>query len=373
MTLTMLLLMLAACGSDEPQRPATPARRTILVYMVATNSLGNNQRDLQDLAEMDLAVAGGALDGCRLLVYRVGPESERPTLFEVKRDKRGQAVHTELAAYDNQPGASLTASRMREVVDDMLAMAPASEYGLVLWSHGTGWARSITTRNQMPRRRDFGDDNGVHMTLTELAHALPKATFEWIYADVCYMGCIEVAYELRQHCRRLVAYPTEIPAQGMPYDQTLPLLCRRTADLTGACRVTYELYNALTDQNRTFTGAVVDCTQLDALAELCHRIQADAVPMPTLSGMQYYNINGSRFFYDFMQYYRTICPQPLQSELETLYNNVVLYKAATPTIFNRVVIDPEHFSGLSTYIPSTSPGINDEYYNELAWAKAVFD
>ncbi len=372
MTLTMLLLMLAACGSDEPQRPATPARRTILIYMVATNSLGNNQRDLQDLAEMDLAVAGGSLDGCRLLVYRVGPESERPTLFEVKRDKRGQAVHTELAAYDNQPGASLTASRMREVVDDMLAMAPASEYGLVLWSHGTGWARSITTRNQMPRRRDFGDDNGVHMTLTELAHALPEATFEWIYADVCYMGCIEVAYELRRHCHWLAAYPTEIPAQGMPYDQTLPLLCQPVADLEGACRATYELYDAMTDHNRTFTCAVVDCTQLDALADVCRRIQAAALPLATTSGLQCYNINGSRFFFDLMQYYRAICPDELRGELEDIYNKVVLYKAATPTIFGRVLIDPAHFSGLSTYIPGTSPGVNETYYHELAWYRSVF-
>ena len=42
-------LVLAGCASDEPDVPAQPARRTILVYMIATNSLGGNQRDLQDL------------------------------------------------------------------------------------------------------------------------------------------------------------------------------------------------------------------------------------------------------------------------------------------------------------------------------------
>ena len=365
-----LLLMLVACGSDEPEQPQAPVRRTILVYMVATNSLGNNQRDLQDLAEMDQAVSAGDLNGCRLLIYRVGPESEHPTLFEVKQDKHGRAVHNELMAYDNSAGGSLTANRMHEVVDDMKAFAPASQYGLILWSHGTGWARSITTREAV-RRKDFGDDNGVHMTLTELAQGLPTGTFEWIYADVCYMGCVEVAYELRHHCRQFVAYPTEIPAQGMPYDQTLPLLCHTTSDLAGACRLTYEYYNAKTDQNRTFTGVVVNCTQLDALADVCRRIQANAIPLATVSGMQYYNINGSRFFYDFMQYYRAICPENLRGELDDTYSQTVTYKVATPTIFNRIIIDPDHFSGLSTYIPGTSPGVNESYYSNLAWARAI--
>ena len=137
-------------------------------------------------------------------------------------------------------------------------------------------------------------------------------------------------------------------------------------------RATYELYDAMTDHNRTFTCAVVDCTQLDALADVCRRIQAAALPLATTSGLQCYNINGSRFFFDLMQYYRAICPDELRGELEDIYNKVVLYKAATPTIFGRVLIDPAHFSGLSTYIPGTSPGVNETYYHELAWYRSVF-
>ncbi len=369
--LAMLALVLAGCKNDEPDTPPTPARRTILVYMVATNSLGNNHRDLQDLDEMDQAVEAGALDGCRLLVYRVGPESDYPTLFEIKQNKKGRAVHDELEAYAATEGASVTPARMREVIDDMRADAPASEYGLVLWSHGTGWAQSITTRAAAPRRL-FGDDNGAHMTLTELAQGIPAGLFRWIYADVCYMGCVEVAYELRDRCQQLVAYPTEIPAKGMPYDLTLPLLCKPTAQLAQACQATYDYYNVMTDQNRTFAGVVVDCTQLDAMADVCRRIQADARPLASTSGLQCYNINGSRFFFDFLQYYQTICPAELQDELTNIYNKAVVYKVATPAIFNRVLIDPAKYSGLSTYVPGTSPGVNDNYYAQLAWHQAVF-
>ena len=69
--------------------------------------------------------------------------------------------------------------------------------------------------------------------------------------------------------------------------------------------------------------------------------------------------------------FANICPEEMQAELLNIYNKVVIDKMATPTIFNRILIDQEHFSGLSTYIKGTSPGVNENYYWNLAWAKDV--
>lgn len=369
-TLLLAMIVLLTSCSDEPNEPAQPARRTILVYMIATNSLGSNNRDKQDLEEIDQAVTNGALNGCRLLVYRTANDGQVPTLFEIKLNK-GKVVHETLLTYGNANGVSVTPERMRQVVFDMKAEAPANEYGLVLWSHGTGWARSITTKPLTSTLKDFGEDNGSTMSLTDLATGIPTGVFEWIYADVCYMACVEVAYELRNHCHYFVGYTTEIPSQGMPYDQTLPLLCKDQADLTGACRATYNYYNAMTGQTRTFSGAVVDCSQMDALADVCHRIQQQGIELKTTTGLQCYNINSSHFFYDFLQYYQAICPEEMQAELLNIYNKVVIDKMSTPTIFNRILIDQNHFSGLSTYIKGTSPGMNETYYYNLAWATAI--
>lgn len=367
--LLAIFVGLASCSDDEP-KPEQNAKRTILIYMIATNSLGSNNRDKQDLEEIDQAVAAGTLNGCRLLVYRTANDGQVPTLFEIKLNK-GKVVHETLLTYGNANGVSVTPERMRQVVFDMKAEAPANEYGLVLWSHGTGWARSITTKPLTSTLKDFGEDNGSTMSLTDLAQGIPTATFEWIYADVCYMACVEVAYELRNHCHYFVGYTTEIPSQGMPYDQTLPLLCKDQADLIGACRATYNYYNAMTGQTRTFSGAVVDCSQMDALADVCHRIQQQGIELKTTTGLQCYNINSSHFFYDFLQYYQSICPDEMQAELLNIYNKVVIDKMSTPTIFNRILIDQNHFSGLSTYIKGTSPGVNETYYYNLAWATAI--
>ena len=369
--LCVIGLLTTSCQSEDPDAPVAPAKRTILVYMVASNSLGSNGRDKMDLDEMDRAVGQNALNGCRLLVYRIGTENDTPQLFEIKKDKLGNATHETLEVYDATRGASVTAARMSQVIADAKRHAPAQDYGLVLWSHGTGWAPSLTTKPNAPRRV-FGEDNGATMALDQLATAIPVGGFSWIYADVCYMGAIEVAYQLRHCCRYFVGYPTEIPGRGMPYELTLPYLCADQAQLAGACRETFEYYDIQTGANRTFSAVVVDCSYLDQMAQVCRLIQSSSHIQPSLTTLQCYNINGYRFLFDFMQYYLEMADASLANRMQDIFDKTVLYHVSTPMIFSRIIIDPEHFSGLSTYVLGTSPGVNDSYYRTLDWYHAVY-
>ena len=333
--LCVIGLLITSCQQDGPDTPEAPVKRTILVYMVASNSLGVNRRDQMDLDEMDRAVEHGELNGCRLLVYRIGPDDDIPLLFEIKKGWRGTAEHQTLVTYDGTKGASVTAARMSQVIADAKRLAPARDYGLILWSHGTGWAPSLTTRAAAPRRV-FGEDNGSTMALDQLAAAIPVGAFSWIYADVCYMGCVEVAYQLRSRCRYFVGYPTEIPGRGMPYELTLPYLCADQVQLDKACQETFDYYDIQ-------TGA-----------------------------LQCYNLNGYHFLYDFMQYYLEMADMSLGARMQDIYEKTVLYRIATPMIFNKIMIDQENFSGLSTYVLGTSPGVNDNYYRTLDWFHAVY-
>ena len=369
--LFVICLQLTSCQHEDPDAPVTPVKRTILVYMVASNSLGSNGRDQQDLDEMDRAVESDQLNGCRLLVYRIGRESDTPLLFEIKKGKRGLVVHETLETYDSTKGASVTAARMSKVIADAKLHAPAQDYGLILWSHGTGWAPSLTTRPNAPRRV-FGEDNGATMALDQLAAAIPVGGFSWIYADVCYMGAIEVAYQLRHCCHYFVGYPTEIPGRGMPYELTLPYLCANQVLLAQACQETYEYYDIQTGANRTFSAVVVDCSYLDQLASVCRLIQSSSNIQPSLTTLQCYNINGYRFLFDFMQYYLEMADSSLANRMQEIYDKTVLYRVSTPMIFNRIIIDQDHFSGLTTYVLDASPGINDSYYRTLDWFQAVY-
>ena len=186
------------------------------------------------------------------------------------------------------------------------------------------------------------------------------------------MGAIEVAYQLRNCCRYFVGYPTEIPGRGMPYELTLPYLCADQVQLDKACQETFDYYDIQTGANRTFSAVVVDCSYLDQLASVCRLIQMNSPVQPSLSTLQCYNLNGYHFLYDFMQYYLEMADMSLGARLQDIYEKTVLYRISTPMIFNRIMIDYDNFSGLSTYVLGTSPGVNDNYYRTLDWFHAVY-
>ena len=73
----------ASCG-DKKDEPQLPAKRTLLVYMIATNSM--NGQDAVDIAEMKTALATYAKSDCRLLIYRASYNQD-PQLIELKYNK----------------------------------------------------------------------------------------------------------------------------------------------------------------------------------------------------------------------------------------------------------------------------------------------
>ena len=140
--------VLGACGFDEPDNPEpvpeppTEVTRAVLVYMVANNSLGSSTVpgeeeygrgfDKSDLREMAKAAREGSLGANRLLVYHHAYLSE-PRIIEITPDGE-----RELKEYDTSE-LSVSTSRMTRVIDDFMELAPARNYGIVLWSHADGW------------------------------------------------------------------------------------------------------------------------------------------------------------------------------------------------------------------------------------------
>ncbi|MDE6490143.1 MAG: hypothetical protein K2L49_03185, partial [Muribaculaceae bacterium] len=221
-------LMLNACTSDEqPVLDSNQVSRTILVYIAATNSLGassNAYRDQADIQEMLEAAASSGFNGGRVIVYHHGYKSTNPVLLEITPEGA-----IELKAYDTAV-SSMDASRMADVISDARTAAPADEYGLILWSHGSGWLEDGI--DQSTEAYSFGEDREwlenssyrkTAMNVTTLADLLGNdRPFSFIYFDCCYMAGIEVVYELRNATDYIVASATELPADGMRYDLNLP-------------------------------------------------------------------------------------------------------------------------------------------------------
>lgn len=374
-TILMLIvttLLITSCSSDK--EVVGKSRRTVLVYMVATNSLGASKYDQQDLNEMDNAIANGNANNCRLLVFYVSYNSN-PYLFEIVK-KNGAAAHVTLKEY-SEDAKSTTKKRMTEVINDVFTDAPADDYGLVLWSHSDGWARTLSTLKVKGKNNykicDFGEDRGAKMEIDSLANAIPESMFSFIYADACYLGSVEVAYQLRKCTTYFISSAAELPVDGMPYDKNIPCFFENSPALIQACRNTYDYYNNLKEAKRTLTLSMVNCKKLDAVAEFCSKIQKNGKTLDDISALQHYNTYSPFIYYDFKQYYDGLCSTSAQTtEFASLVNDAVLYKASTPYIFNVLKIDPNHFCGLSTYILGTGSSTNENYYTTLDWYKKVY-
>lgn len=318
-------MMLNACSDDKqpdldpiPEPAEDPVSRTILVYMAANNSLGspnNSYRDQADIQEMLTAATSNGFNGGRVIVYHHAYKATRPVLLEITPEGA-----IELKSYDTET-SSMDAARMSEVISDTRQVAPADDYGLVLWSHGSGWIEdgitSGTTAYSFGEDREWLSDTNYRksaMNVTTLADLIGNdRPFAFIYFDCCYMSGIEVAYELRNATDYIIASATELPSDGMRYDLNLPLLFKQQPDVVGAAQTTFEQYDMLSDGDRTCTMSVIRCDALDGLAESTHDIYSSVTPITSVQGIQTFKTTSPYYYYDLEQYIEVCRRRPNSS------------------------------------------------------------
>ena len=384
--------LLAACsgGEDEPQPEPDPVPvppspevtgRTVLVYMVARNLLGTYEFDSADLEEMKEAASAGALGSNRLLVFH-SRRGEAPSLKEVSQDgiKVLKRYASDFMAVDE--------GNMRSVIADAKMWAPAEHYGIVLWSHANGWLQT-GIKSAAPQQRAFGDDSGRSMNVTTLARVLKGQEFDFVYFDCCFMGGVEVAYELRDVTPRIVASVSELPSAGMPYNLTLPYLMAEEADVEGAARATFNSYDALTGNARTCTMSVVDTSGLPVLAAAVRDIY-ELHPQLSEGAIEYLQQFVSRndrgfygLFYDLRHYLKELTGSApdmrlLYEEAVMKLNECMVFCANTPYLWQRDAYNSAAYEvridwhcGLSTYVVQSAESAATKGYDELSWWRDV--
>ncbi|MDE7407324.1 MAG: hypothetical protein K2M76_02790, partial [Muribaculaceae bacterium] len=329
---------------DEPK----PEARTILVYMVANNSLGHYDYDSDDITEMLTAAKAKAFNNGRLIVYRHRYNASQAELIEVTAD----GLKT-LKNYDINK-LSVSSERMSQVFADMKRLAPNEHYGLILWSHGSGWLENgvETASSSGISPLAFGDDerNGSEnwMNTSVLAQLTTPVGFDFIYFDCCYMGGIEVMYEMRNSTPYIVSSPTELPAYGMPYHKNLPLLFQLKPDLVGAAKNTFETYPTNTYMDVPCSMVVIDCAAINDLAIATKSLYSRAVSLSSGYAAQYLSSAITCYYFDWEDYVKNIAASESDfTTWQTALNNAILYKATSSHVR---YIPITRFGGLSTYI-----------------------
>lgn len=367
--LTIALLLLCACEKEEEPQVPLVAGRTVLVYFAADNNLSGSVEG--DIAAMEEGLLHTDMHNGNLLVY-VDKKGQSPQLLRLVQE--GDSIRRELIEEYAIDHASATAERLHQVLRQVTDSYPSDRYGLVLWSHGTAWL-PFDYKNYL---RSFGTDTGNHfMSVNDLTAALSDYHFDFLLFDACYMASLEVAYALRHCTDYLIASPTEVLADGFPYQLFMQDLFTPEANVVDIATQFYTYY-----QSSYGTVSVTKTAELADLATAYRVIfqgkseeELFAVPVQELQIMEYLTGN-IHALYDCADYVRQLATDAQYEEFQSCLDRAVIYKATTPksayAYAYGTYLPINRFSGLSIYVPQAELAELNSWYQQLEWYQAVY-
>lgn len=399
---------------DGPDVPVTPVGQTVFMFFPWSNSLLSDfKRTVED---MQTVVAQRSMKDERIMVFMATSEREA-VLFELKK-QNGRCLTDTLRRYSDRPFTSR--QWLTSLFSEVMTLAPASRYGMVVGCHGLAWVPVQGQRNARKRlgsqertdeednlykeekidkeelykeeRLDKEGDDLMHFEVqgpvttrfiggtypetqietTDLADAMADAGFhtEYILFDACYMSSVEVAYELKDVTHYLIASPTEVLSYGFPYT-TMGKHLLGTPNYKGIVDSYISFYSSY---NLPYgTVAVTDCTQLDALAAIAQQINAADAEQLVPNGVQIMDGYSPTLFYDLghlmsLKDAGTVLTAAFAEQLD----KAVPYKGHTGQYFTALKDEPvdiKHYSGLNTSQGSLNHMA--DRLSETAWYKAT--
>lgn len=406
---TLFIVVGVSCSNgdspDGPDVPVTPVGQTVFMFFPWSNSLLSDFR--RTVEDMQTVVAQRSMKDERIMVFMATSEREA-VLFELKK-QNGRCLTDTLRRYSDRPFTSR--QWLTSLFSEVMTLAPASRYGMVVGCHGLAWVPVQGQRNARKRlgsqERIDEEDNlykeeridkegepndlmhfevqgpvttrfiggtypETQIETTDLADAMADAGLhtEYILFDACYMSSVEVAYELKDVTHYLIASPTEVLSYGFPYI-TMGKHLLGTPNYKGIADSFISFYSSY---NLPYgTVAVTDCTQLDALAAIAQQINAADAEQLVPNGVQIMDGYSPTLFYDLghlmsLKDAGTVLTAAFAEQLE----KTVPYKGHTGQYFTALKdapVDIKHYSGLNTSQGSLNHMA--DRLSETAWYKAT--
>ena len=379
----MATLALVSCSKDDLE-PMPEPTRVLLVYVGTDNNLaGYEQEKLQALRD---GWTGKPTD--HIVVYR-DTRGAPARLMEISNLAPGEQPR-ELATYGIENSAS--PRTLTRVINEVIGLYPADSYGLLVFSHASGWLpegtfdelnRGILPSGQWNKTPDTHSrsiimDGSAEMELADFAAAIPDGVFDYIVLEACFTAGVEVAYELRDKAPYILASSAEIVHPGFApvYAQATKKLFSENLAGFGQDAYNHTLTYAGSNPQRSATLSVIRTAGLEALASYI-RDNCDFTREMDLAEVQRFDrLNVGHVFFDFGDYYSRLLDTDAQrAQLDRLIADCVRWKASTAVFmtqqpgYNGFTINSH--SGLTAYIPQTLFAAMNDAYKTLQWCRDI--
>ncbi len=401
-TIVVALRDYPSCRTEiDVWQHAAQCKETLLFYYLGTS--------LRSYFLTNLDMVERALDeqpSSKRIVTLLQTSANRAELYELYYDRFDKVTHRNFIKEVTLP-ATYTASMLADVWGEMMSVAPAKEYSLIVGSHGLAWIPKESTSPNAPLSaeafaeywrplpqsdmvRFIGEGNArTHINTTEIAEAtsMLNMAFRYIIFDACYMSNIESAYDMRNAAKYILASPCEILARGLPYDHIVPIMLgddetQPMLDRVAKCFVD-EAMAAETGRISACT-AVVKCDELEALATSFKKVYKSIAANFDISNLQAYDgINAwshpKHNFFDLMDFAKQGCTDSKAlATFEKCFDSCVSARYHTPSFYsayNNDMNDILRYWGVTTSLPilcdQSGPLDTVEKLQQTAWYKAI--
>lgn len=389
-------------------------KQTILVFLPWTG--GNSSIGLtEDLSKNIDSICAGikdkkGLNNTRVLVF-FSKNANNSTLFDLTyNDVTKEVSRTPIKTYEGS--AYNSANGFADILNEVRQNAEALNYALIIGGHGCGWscaddwinypnqAKSFNTQQTLsydtpfsgiqfgtdpdnPTTRFFGsvDRKENSIDLSTLVEGIKQSgiKMQYILFDVCYMGNVETAYELKDVTNYLVASSSEIMAKGIPYRLMWSYLNGTTPNYSSLVNGIVNFYK---NSNAPYCNmAAIDCRQLDALANVMKEINQKytfdtTIPLDSIQPLDGFLPHLS---YDMAVYVDSLRPNGyLKDQFSNQLKKTVKAAAHTDCAYTALKLYPEvtikikNYCGLSISDPSQHP-VAIRGKEKTGWWKATHE
>ena len=188
------------------------AKWVILVYFCADNDLSIYADAVKQTLEKT-----GSTDDVKILALIDKNGNNDTHLYEIQSGT-SQTISLSLInpSWTNELDMS-EKETLEEVFCFLIDNYAAENYSIILKSHGNGWETTLEDKSGRLRINELGD--ALKNIKTHL-----KADIHLIGFDVCSMGMVEVAYEIRESANVMVGSEMEIYWSEWPYEKSFTQL-----------------------------------------------------------------------------------------------------------------------------------------------------
>jgi len=402
--LSLVAFAFTSCRKAEEEEPLEPSR-TLLVYMVAENSLLTfSNTDIREMLSAKSTLASNQ----EILLFI--DNNKTPAIYRITNQTVGDYLENLTPEYTcSEDFNSCTEEALTNFLSYARKNTNSDSYGLLMWSHGTGWQPSIyyLDDRKFARRKAFGLDNGKNsssdigysMSITALHKGLQSwgARFDYLMFDCCFMQTVEMAYELRDVTKYIIGSPAEIPGPGANYTALMPALFGANYSQ----QIPEKYHNTYSNSQYGSLMSTVDCDALEQLAFATRKVvqahKQEILDMSYDNVLDYFIYDKWRHkctqsdAYDMNGIFKTVLPANEYEEWKVSLDKAIPYRYSTEKWYSYiserancgkyVYSDLEQYYGLSMYVPlakyeegeyASSNKFFVDAYSESQWAKAVW-